>query len=252
MASRAGRLKIGLASTSAVLGSTALVGTFAAFGFPPPESGSQVYGSGEIAGGITVEGSGDDNGLRVTYDGATNRFLVTDDAGVSVGAGGCESLGPNMVSCQPSQPDPYVLVPGVDAILRGGADRAVFAAAIPGTVFTEGGSGGDHLALEPGGVARGRLVGGGGADQITGGSGDDSPQGGPGPDMIAGGAGGDHLTGGPGKDTIVGGPGDDRLSAVARGRDRDLVIRCGKGDDVARVDRGVDPEPHGCEKIKQR
>jgi Ca2+-binding RTX toxin-like protein len=76
-------------------------------------------------------------------------------------------------------------------------------------------------------------------------SGTDRLFGGPGNDRLFGGARADRLHGGPGRDVLRSGPGDD----TARVRDgaRDNVI-CGKGQDVARVDRR--DRLSGCERVR--
>jgi Ca2+-binding RTX toxin-like protein len=68
-----------------------------------------------------------------------------------------------------------------------------------------------------------------------------------GSDTMAGGVGNDLISGGGGPDAARGGPGSDRLNM--RNNDRDRVIDCGAGNDVAQVDKR-DPRPTGCEDVR--
>ncbi len=98
-------------------------------------------------------------------------------------------------------------------------------------------------------------------DDLNGDQGNDRLVGGQGADYLAGGPGADDLDGGieaiedefyTGEDdTLLGGPGNDLLDAWAA--DRDQVINCGPGKrDKAIIDRGLDPKPKGCERVKKK
>jgi hypothetical protein len=104
-------------------------------------------------------------------------------------------------------------------------------------------------------------------DALYGESGDDRLYGRRGPDYLSGGSGRDRLYagraapahelagghycagfGGPQSDGLSGGPGNDVLHAD--NHQRDQVIDCGSGRDVAYVDRG-DPKTKRCERVKR-
>jgi Ca2+-binding RTX toxin-like protein len=104
-----------------------------------------------------------------------------------------------------------------------------------------GGSGGDVIF---GYGAGDRLRGGSGHDCLLGGSGNDTLQGDSGSDRLTGGSGRDVLVGGPGTNAYDAGSGNDVVNA-ANGR-RELV-RCGAGNDRARVDRR--DRTSGCEHV---
>lgn len=107
-----------------------------------------------------------------------------------------------------------------------------------------------------------RLLGLGGEDFLFGLGGDDCLEGGPGNDRLLGSDGADRLGGGAGRDDLRGGGGSDRLDG-GRGVDRysggggaDRIdardgrrerVRCGRGRDVARVDRR--DVVGGCERV---
>lgn len=75
--------------------------------------------------------------------------------------------------------------------------------------------------------------------------------GGKGRDVLVGGSGIDKLVGGDGRDRLLAGPGDDLVAAAPKGpRDREKVIDCGPGQDVAKIDLGVDPQPRRCEFVE--
>jgi Ca2+-binding RTX toxin-like protein len=94
-----------------------------------------------------------------------------------------------------------------------------------------GTAGADQLA----GTADGdRIRGLGGRDRVAGRAGDDCLSGGAGKDRLRGGADDDLVRGGRGSDRLSGGSGDDTIRS--RGQARDLV-RCGRGEDTAKVDR---------------
>jgi hypothetical protein len=114
----------------------------------------------------------------------------------------------------------------------------------------QGTDAGDSLA----GTNAGDVIFGyGGADRIDGRSGHDCLLGGRGNDMLVGAGGNDRLTGGSGNDTLKGGPGTNAYDA---GSGNDVVearngkretIRCGGGNDRARVDKS--DRVSGCERV---
>jgi Ca2+-binding RTX toxin-like protein len=105
----------------------------------------------------------------------------------------------------------------------------------------DGESGGD-LILALGGADRVR--GRDGHDCLVGGSGRDRLLGENGSDRLTGGSGRDRLDGGAGRNAYDAGSGDDRV--MARNGHRETV-RCGPGDDLARVD--ADDRVRGCEQV---
>jgi hypothetical protein len=84
------------------------------------------------------------------------------------------------------------------------------------------------------------------AERVRGGRGRDRLRGRGGADCLAGGRGADAIAGGGGRDALTGGAGPDRLRA--RDGRRDLV-RCGRGEDTATVDRR--DLVSGCERVRR-
>ena len=99
-----------------------------------------------------------------------------------------------------------------------------------------------------GGPRRDRLVGGPLPERLVGRGGADILLGRGGQDCVAGKGGADRLSGGPGTDLISGGRGPDRLRARDGAPDR---VRCGRGVDLAVVDRS-DRLLAGCERVRRR
>ncbi len=93
-----------------------------------------------------------------------------------------------------------------------------------------------------------RIRGFGGRDRLRGGAGDDCISGQGGADRISGQAGNDELKGARGKDRIRGGGGDDLIRARRGARDR---INCGRGDDIAIVNKRKD-RVRNCETVRER
>jgi len=91
-----------------------------------------------------------------------------------------------------------------------------------------------------------KLIGSDKAERIYGRGGDDIIKGRGGNDCLFGGSGDDDINGGKGKDRISGGTGDDTIHARDGRKD---TIDCGKGHDVAIIDR-FDTTKH-CE-VKRR
>ena len=94
----------------------------------------------------------------------------------------------------------------------------------------------------------GKLYGGDGFDDMSGSGGDEKVYGGGDNDYLTGGEGADLIDGGSGTDFLGGGINSDRIRAVDG--HRDARIDCGPGsEDVARIDRKIDPRPWGCERV---
>jgi hypothetical protein len=91
------------------------------------------------------------------------------------------------------------------------------------------------------------LVGTDAADQIRGARGADRLLGLAGDDCLSAGVGRDRINSGAGRDRLRAGDGRDRLKTVDGERDR---VRCGRGFDVAIVDRR--DRVRGCERVKRR
>jgi Ca2+-binding RTX toxin-like protein len=196
-----------------VLGSLAHAGTAPSYvDHPIPERGRSQ---------LTVNGGQADNVVVLELDRAFQWYLLSDTAGITAGEG-CEARGPTKVRCVRREFD------GFGAGLGPGDDH--FILTIPwrrGTI--RGGAGADVLRS---GDARNVLLGGLGADTLRGRGGNDG------------------LFGERGRDRLFGGEGHDRLDALDGARDR--AIDCGPGDDVAVVDRDLDPEPRACEIVLRR
>jgi Ca2+-binding RTX toxin-like protein len=94
------------------------------------------------------------------------------------------------------------------------------------------------------------LVMGDGHDRAEGGSGDDWILGERGKDRLKGERGDDRVRGGSGRDEMWGGRGRDLLRAADNRRDES--IDCGRGWDVAVIDRSIDPRPDDCEVVIRR
>ncbi|KAA0268340.1 MAG: hypothetical protein EDQ89_11280 [Acidobacteria bacterium] len=106
-----------------------------------------------------------------------------------------------------------------------------------------------------------RIMGRGGEDRIVAGARGDTVFGGRGHDVVRGGRGGDELVGGPDGATAIGGSGRDgfnmRSGVAVAGGGRDVIrardgrpdeINCGRGEDVAYVDR-VEDGVYDCERV---
>ena len=115
------------------------------------------------------------------------------------------------------------------------------------------GFGGDDVV--DGGNGNDRVQGSGGDDRVSGDEGKDKVRGGTGNDRVKGGAGNDQVqsqggqdkvVGGSGKDNIRAGGGDDKVNAVDGVKDK---VKCGTGNDVAKVDK-VDKVAKDCNKVK--
>ncbi len=202
---------------------------------------------GGSPGGVFILGTAAADAPSVEIDPASGRFVVHDPAGAvpytTDGPAACTSLSPTRVSCP-------LYGPRVFLRLLGGADSLSVGAGVTGTIAGTTNAGADRINIArdyPGSL---NLRGGGGGDVFAGGGAKDHLFGQDGRDRLRGRAGDDKLDGEAGADRANGGPGDDRLKMKAN--DRDKRIACGSGDDLAIIDRNLDPEPHNCERVRAR
>lgn len=206
-----------LVAASLVVGAAAQAGssvsTAASY---PPEGGP---------GSMTISGGPAANRLILSMEQGTGSYLVSDAAGIVPG-NDCETIDAHQIRCARHT-----------------------SAALPDRFGASLGDGDDQFAIE--------MFGRGG--EINGGEGDDTIRsaehrnvvlGDDGQDRLVGRGGNDGLIGGHGRDSLYGGRGNDRLDA--RQRDRDRVVDCGRGNDVALLDRRLDPKPRGCETVLYR
>lgn len=111
--------------------------------------------------------------------------------------------------------------------------------------------GDDHVDLNSTAVRGYSIQGRGGNDTLLGSPARNILLGGHGRDRLEGARGRDLLVGGPGVDQMWGQRGKDTLNAID-GR-RDGIIDCGPGgNDVARIDRNLDPKPRNCERVRYK
>lgn len=171
--------------------------------------------------GLVVVGSEEPNRVRIgeEADQSTGvlRYSLFDPAGISVGSG-CVQSAPTSGTCEIEFG--YVLIE-----LEGGDD--VVSANVPKNMTALGGLG---------------------DDTVRAGHGDDTLRGDVGGDRLSGGPGDDNLFGDADRDRLVGGAGSDKLFALDG--QRDLLVDCGPGKDVAIVDRGLDRRPVRCERVR--
>ena len=150
--------------------------------------------------------------------------------------------------------------PGSDTLYGGHGDDRVIGQ--PGDDWLDGGPGADTI---DGGAGSDAIFGRNGADVLSGGGDPDFIFGCGGNDFVDGGAEFDYLQGDGGDDTLLGGGGRDELKGnggsdtmdgeagddLIRARDDEAdSIRCGAGDDVARIDGGLDTVHEACEKVR--
>jgi len=189
-------------------------------------------------GGIGLGVGGDDGMNRV----ALNReatpdgdYVVADSAGISIVGEDCTFQGPDEARC--------INHGNVGIGLHGGDDRI----SIEGSSFlarVRGGSGDDTVF---GHAGRDQVQLDSGSDRAKGGAGDDKMSGNGGRDSLSGGPGDDELTGASGRDRLLGNAGSDELNSHDGIRDR--MINCGRGRDIAFVDRGIDVRIVHCERV---
>lgn len=193
-------------------------------------------------------------------DGAPSAYLVQDYWTGAYAGEGCENESPVLVRCPYNKPNVWVTLDGRRSMLRLFGDLRTRVTASDGAIVL-GGDGEDSVAISSGWAdgLRGRdvLKGGGAHDLLRGGGNADRILSSAGPDAIDGGSGRDTLIGGPGQDSVVGGSkgdvmrsgaGDDEVTAMDGHADR--LVDCGPGHDVAIVDRLLDGNIKGCEKVR--
>jgi Ca2+-binding RTX toxin-like protein len=198
---------------------------------------------------VDIQGDASADDVRVALDVELERYLIDDVSGISPTVG-CLAIDAESVACERNSTDSNVVF-----VASHGDDRGSFAASLgAGRITAYGGSGNDALVLEPGSSAGARLWGNRGNDRLIGAAAADSIVGKQGQDQLRGLDGDDKLIGGTGVDALVGGRGDDLVNASVKAKhhDRDEVIRCGPGEDVAIIDRAYDPEPIDCEVVRRR
>lgn len=172
-------------------------------------------------GQLNIQGGPANNHITVEFESSTARYEISDSAGVLAGVD-CEAIDPDEVQCRRWPRDGFAagLGPGDDRfrmLMRGRGGSL------------SGGRGDDEIYS---GDHRNVMLGQGGQDDLRGRGGNDS------------------LFGDPGHDLLVGGAGNDRLEA--RNRDRERLIDCGVGNDVALIDPRLDPSPVGCEVVVRK
>jgi Ca2+-binding RTX toxin-like protein len=186
-----------------------------------------------------------DNRIRIEFNAATSDYVVSDTTGID-DRSQCHLIGPTTATCALTPPaeiqfDTYA-----------GNDSVILSSALPtGEITGYASHGDDVVKLESGSESPARLFGGHGSDRLIGASGNDALIGHSQNDTLSSGSGNDVVTGGRGSDTLIGGKGDDVLRAGAQDRGADRAIRCGAGDDLARVDK-ADPAPVRCERVIRR
>lgn len=177
--------------------------------FPPRDSGLSFAFYGSTAA--------DDVGISLGID--PDSHHIEDPAGVVGTAGDCQPSSPFAADCRAYQGH-------YRGRLRAGNDDAVMIGA----------------------PVDGKLHGGKGLDYLIGSGGDEEIYGGRDNDYLDGGEGADLIDGGPGADFLGGGINSDKIRADDG--EHDARIDCGPGsEDVARIDRKIDPRPWGCERV---
>jgi Ca2+-binding RTX toxin-like protein len=174
---------------------------------------------------VSILGGTSSNDIVVDLDIAQQRYLISDTAGVIPGQN-CAALSSTSVQC---------------------VRLAIYG---PGDGFGAVLQAGDDTLRLTGDARYGRLDGGPGADTIISGNARNVIVGDDGNDTLRGHSGNDGLFGDRGLDALHGGGGNDRLEA--RNLDRDRLIDCGAGRDVALIDPMRDPKPIGCEVIVRK
>lgn len=210
---------------------------------------------------IEVDGGSGPNNIRIRSEGERETLIIVDSRRIE--SSDCPQLSAHKVRCE-SRYDPYLNVLG-----EGGDDRVMARHSKELSLGASGGSGGDVIVgghdnfisisggpgddVAVGGRRRDTIDGGPGGDTAVGGKGGDRIDGESGGDVLRGGGGPDLIDGWGGRDSLVGGDGVDELDASDGERDR--RIRCGPDharDDVALIDRRLDPRPRRCETIHRQ
>lgn len=213
------RLSVLLASAAATLGASTVLAPAAdqpsRVDSLPPERGP---------GQLVISGGRAPNRMTADLD-ASNRYVVSDEVGVIAGQF-CTSVSPYRVVCS------RAASPELDDIFTAGL-----------------GDGNDRFVL----LADSRsatVKGGAGDDTIIDSDAKSDVLGENGDDVLRGKGGHDRVFAGRGHDRLYGGPGPDRLDADDH--DVDRIINCGGGQDVAHIDRNLDPKPRHCERVIRR
>ena len=210
--------------------------------------GTRVHASPFGRGGVTLDAGDANNAIAVRTDDVKNEIVITDKSGVKIDprypqyASLCNQVSANRVRCSLYEPG------GIRAVLGEGDDSIEVDSTRRAPVVVTGYGGNDSIFIStPTDATSSRLQGNGGSDLIVGGASGDRLRGGAGHDVVKGLAGDDLLAGKGGADVLRGGAGNDRLKATHDDADRSL--RCGPGEDSAKVDRKLDPKPLQCERI---
>jgi hypothetical protein len=200
-----------------------------------------------VSPGLHTEGSKSADEVVLGFDVATDEFVISDPAGVSIHGffTNCTSESVTVARC------PHI-APYVTSSLSGGDDRFTADATLGSSIQigVRGEAGNDSIRLSN---LWGSLLGGSGNDTLVGGPGGDRLG-----DRLKGGHGNDRLTGRGGDDYVIGGIGTDRLSGgggedqlFAEDEHRDKAIICGPGTDIVIFDL-ADPDPKNCERFGPR
>lgn len=175
-------------------------------------------------------------------NGEPSAYFVQDFWHAAYAGEGCENESPVLVRCPFNKRNVWVTLDGRRSMLRLFGDLRTHVTASDGAIVL-GGDGEDSVEVASGWVdglrGRDRLKGGNSHDRLRGGGNADRILSSPGPDAIDGGS---------GRDILIGGPGDDEVNALDGHADR--FVDCGPGYDVAIVDRLLDREIEGCEKVR--
>ena len=188
------------------------------------------------------------NNISLHWRPSGTRFLVRD-SDARVVARECVARGAHAALCptEPAEDNFAALGDAGDDILKLGLPPRDVDAALIGQVGDDTLIGGNFDDVLGGGPDNDELRGRGGDDLLDGSFGVDILLGGHGEDEV--GLSGFGPDGDFGRDLYRGGPGDDRLSGIDGLSD--LGINGGGGDDLCGLDRRGDPQPRGCEKIRQ-
>lgn len=180
--------------------------------------------------------SDEDNRITLSFDLATSRWVISDEAGVVDGAGECVALSATSASCLAA---PFNIVKleterGRDVVRAIGEYAAI------------GPESGRYIDLAVGlGRGKDKFQGGGGANLAVGGAGRDRLIGGGEFDRLIGGPGADRLVGGRGLEVLVGGGGNDLLATGSGSRG---LMLGGRGKDRC-VAGGGRHRVGGCERV---
>jgi Ca2+-binding RTX toxin-like protein len=212
-------------------------------------SGESDVASGSTIAVIVINGSAQNDDIRLSYTGDSN-YRVTNSTGIEARSS-CAQIDSTTADCLNTAP-----APSITYVSGGGDDGVVFNVPSESTITVQSGgtptarSRADHYMIAAGSPARARFSSYNGPDTLVGAANDDFLSGGNGPDRLLGRSGNDRLLGGRHSDVLVGGPGHDRIEAAYG--DQDMEIRCGSGNDLAVIDRALDPAPRGCETVRMR